>query len=159
MNILIKNLRGLWADVAKTQPARRRRRRQRGMTLVEIMVVVVIMSLVAGVVGVAVFNALGKAQADTARTQIRQLADALDIYKLQHRKYPSTGEGLAALTQSKDGAKPVMDSLPKDPWGNDYVYINPGQHNSSGFDIMSYGEDGVAGGTDDIGNWSAEGKQ
>jgi general secretion pathway protein G len=116
------------------------------------------MSLVAGVVGVAVFNALAKAQSDTARTQIRQLSDALDIYKLQHRKYPGTGEGLMALTQSKDGAKPVMESVPKDPWGNDYVYIFPGQHNSNGVDLMSYGEDGVQGGGDDIANWSTEGQ-
>src|SRR5262245_25280579 len=97
--------------------AARRRRGERGMTLVEIMVVVVIMSLVAGVVGVAVFNALENAQKKTTETQIRQLADSLDIYRLQYRRYPSTAEGLGALTQSKDGGKPVMESLPKDPWG------------------------------------------
>src|SRR5690606_19990638 len=118
--------------------------------------VVVIMSLVAGVVGVAVFNALERAQIDTATTQIRQLSDSLDIYRLQHRRYPSTAEGLSALTQSKDGSKPVMESLPKDPWGNDYVYVFPGVRNPSSFDLMSYGPDGVQGG-DDIGNWTNAG--
>jgi general secretion pathway protein G len=156
---LIETLRRVRRAVSRRAADRpRSRRRQRGMTLVEIMVVVVIMSLVAGVVGVAVFNALAKAQSDTALTQIRQLADALDIYKLQHRKYPSTAEGLRALTQSVSGQKPVMNTLPKDPWGNDYVYIYPGQRNSGSFDLMSYGEDGVAGG-DDITNWSGTGNE
>jgi general secretion pathway protein G len=126
---------------------------ERGMSLVEVMVVVVIMGLVASVVGVAVFNALGKAQRDTAKNQISQLADALDMYKLNYRKYPSTGEGLQSLAQSRGGTPPVMESVPKDPWGNDYVYIFPGQRNTNSFDLMSYGADGAQGGGDDVGNW------
>ena len=133
---------------------------ERGMTLVEIMVVVVIISLVTGVVGVAVFNQLQKAQVETARTQITKISEALELYKLSTRKYPATGEGLAALTQPAGGGKPVMASIPQDPWGNEYVYIFPGNHNSGGgFDLMSYGPDGVQGGGDDIGNWVAEAGQ
>lgn len=126
---------------------------QRGMTLVEIMVVVVIISLVAGVVGVAVLQRLGDAQKKVAYTQIRTLSDALDLYKLSLRNYPSTAEGLGALAAPKGNEKPFLTAVPKDPWGNDYVYIYPGTHNPSGFDLMSYGPDGVQGGGDDVGNW------
>ncbi len=132
---------------------RRRRAAQRGMTLVEIMVVVVIISLVATVVGVSVLSRLDEARKSLAKTQIHNIADALDLYKLSMRNYPSTAEGLQALVSPKNNEKPFLDKVPKDPWGNDYVYIFPGQHNPGGFDIMSYGQDSVPGGGDDIGNW------
>ena len=135
-----------------------RKAAERGMTLVEIMVVVVIISLVAGVVGVAVLNRLNEAQKKVAFTQIKSLSEALELYKLSFRNYPATGEGLLALTAPKGNEKPFMSSLPKDPWGNDYVYIFPGAHNSNGFDLMSYGQDGVQGGGDDVGNWEETGK-
>jgi general secretion pathway protein G len=133
--------------------AGRGRRRERGMTLVEVMVVVVIISLVAGVVGVAVLNRLEKAREKVAFTQIKQIGEALELYKLSLRRYPSTAEGLQALTQPKGNEKPFMNSIPTDPWGNEYVYIYPGTNNTSSFDIMSYGGDGVQGGGDDISNW------
>ena len=63
------------------------------------------------------------------------------------------GEGLNALTSPPQGQQPFMPSIPKDPWGNDFQYIYPGQHNSNGFDLYSYGPDGQAG-NDDIGNWT-----
>ena len=132
---------------------RRRSGAQRGMTLVEIMVVVVIISLVATVVGVSVLSRLDEARKSLAKTQIHNIADALDLYKLSMRNYPSTAEGLQALVAPKNNEKPFLDKVPKDPWGNDYVYIFPGQHNPGGFDIMSYGQDSVPGGGDDIGNW------
>jgi general secretion pathway protein G len=144
-NLLVK----LLADAAP----RRGRKGARGMTLVEIMVVVVIISLVAGVVGVAVLQRLGDAQKKVAFTQIRQISDALDLYKLSMRNYPSTAEGLNALVAPKNGEKPFLPSVPKDPWGNDYVYVYPGTHNAGSFDLMSYGSDGVQGGGDDVGNW------
>ncbi|KAK1548286.1 hypothetical protein Q3G72_001779 [Acer saccharum] len=139
--------------VCAMRPKAARRALQRGMTLVEIMVVVVIISLVAGVVGVAVLQRLGDAQKKVAYTQIRTLSDALDLYKLSLRNYPSTAEGLNALVTPKGNEKPFLSSVPKDPWGNDYVYIYPGTHNPNGFDLMSYGPDGVQGGGDDVGNW------
>ena len=68
-------------------------------------------------------------------------------------RYPSTAEGLAALTAPKGNVQPFMTAIPEDAWGNDYVYIYPGTQNPGGFDLMSYGKDGVQGGGDDIGNW------
>ena len=126
---------------------------QRGMTLIEIMVVVVIISLVAGVVGVQIFGQLKSAQISTAKTQMKQIGEALDLYRLNFRGYPSTAEGLGVLAAPKGNAEPFMPSIPQDPWGNDYVYVYPGTHNSGKFDIMSYGPDAVQGGGDDIGNW------
>jgi general secretion pathway protein G len=139
------------------QMRRGRRAAQRGMTLVEIMVVVVIISLVTGVVGVAVLNRLEKARHEVALTQIKQISDALELYKLSMRNFPSTAEGLQALVTPKGGEKPFMNSIPKDPWGQDFVYVYPGTHNPQGFDIMSYGADQVQGGADDIGNWDMSG--
>lgn len=144
---------------ALCRSARRARRRlpralERGMTLIEIMVVVVIISLVAGVVGVAVLGQLSKAQSKIAYTQIKQISEALELYKLSFRNYPSTGEGLNALVSPKGNEKPFLPTLPKDPWDHDYVYVYPGQHNNDSFDLMSYGPDGVQGGTDDISNWT-----
>jgi general secretion pathway protein G len=128
---------------------------QAGMTLIEIMVVVVIISLVAGVVGVAVLQRLGDAQKKIAFTQLHQIGEALDMYKLSTNKYPSTSEGLQALVHPKDNVQPFMPQVPKDPWGNEFVYVYPGAHQSEGvpFDLMSYGADGVQGGGDDVVNW------
>ena len=125
------------------------------MTLVEIMVVVVIISLVAGVVGVAVLNRLEKARSDVAFTQMKQISEALELYKLSLRQYPSTAEGLQALATPRGNERPFLQNIPKDPWGNDYVYIYPGSHNPGGFDILSKGPDGVEGGSDDVSNWQA----
>jgi len=129
------------------------------MTLIEIMVVVVIISLVAGTVGVSVLNSLQKAKKKLAYTQIKQISEALELYKLSLRHYPSTAEGLPALTAPKGNEKPFMPSIPNDPWDAEYVYIFPGTNNAGSFDLMSYGPDGVQGGGDDIANWkSAEGQ-
>lgn len=140
-------------STAQTKLRAVRRAAQRGMTLVEIMVVVVIISLVAGVVGVAVLNRLNDAQKKVAFTQLKNIGDALDLYKLSMRTYPSTAEGLNALVSPKNGEKPFLPQVPKDPWGQDFVYIYPGTHNQGGFDLMSYGPDSVQGGGDDITNW------
>jgi general secretion pathway protein G len=137
----------------RTITARPGKKRERGMTLIEIMVVVIIISLVAGIVGVQVFNQLGTAKMKVAQTQIKQISEALELYKLSFHQYPSTGEGLQALVAPKGNAKPFMPQVPKDPWDREYVYIYPGSNNANGFDIMSYGEDGVQGGSDDITNW------
>lgn len=131
------------------------RRAQRGMTLIEIMVVIAIIGLIAGVVGVQVFGRLEDAQVETSKTQIKQISDALELYRLSFRNYPSTAEGLPALTAPKGNVQPFMTSIPEDAWGNDFVYIYPGSQNPGGFDLMSYGKDGVQGGGDDIGNWKS----
>ncbi|MEO1480517.1 MAG: type II secretion system major pseudopilin GspG [Myxococcota bacterium] len=132
---------------------------ERGVTLVEIMVVVVIIALVAGIAGVQVFGVLGGAQDSAAWTQMKNIQDSLDIYKLQNRKYPSTAEGLQALTQAKNGREPLMKQVPKDPWGNDFVYVYPGQQNQGGVDLLSYGADGTPGNGDDICSWKSQDDQ
>ena len=146
---------GLWDKLRESSDLRsaKARARQRGMTLIEIMVVVVIISLVAGVVGVQVFGQLKSAQISTAETQIKQIGEALDLYRLNFRNYPSTGEGLASLVSPKGNAEPFMPNIPEDPWGVEYIYIYPGTRNAGRFDLMSNGPDGVQGGGDDIGNW------
>jgi general secretion pathway protein G len=127
---------------------------ERGMTLLEIMVVLVIIGLIAGIIGVNVLGQLEEANVKTASTQIKQIGAALDLYKLSFRTYPSTGEGLQALVTPKGNAQPFMKEIPKDPWDRDFVYIYPGTNNAGGFDLMSYGKDGVQGGGDDVTNWS-----
>jgi len=149
LNRLLELMRNRRPDPAK---GRTPNALERGMTLVEIMVVLVIISLVVGVVGVNVFNTYQKAQRKIAFTQIKSLGDALDLYKLTFHNYPTTGEGLNALVSPKGNEKPIIQQVPKDPWGHDYVYISPGSTSTTGYDLMSYGPDGVQGGGDDITN-------
>ncbi len=139
-------------DVERMAGARRAKR-VRGMSLLEIMVVITLIGLVTAAIGVAVIGQLNKGQADTARNQSYEIAKALDIYKLQNGSYPSTGQGLGVLKDPPKG-KGIMDEIPKDPWGQDYIYTNPGQKNPKKFDIRSKGNDGVEGNEDDVGNWS-----
>ncbi len=132
---------------------RKPRKNQRGLTLIEILVVVTILGLIAGIVGIAVVDALEEAKIDTAKVQIQNISEALDLYKVKYNKYPATAEGLQALTSPPGGKKPVMEVIPKDPWANDYVFVSPGQHNTTKFDLQSKGADGVADSADDIKNW------
>ena len=124
----------------------------RGMSLLEIMIVITLIGLVTATIGVAVIGQLNKGQADTARNQAYEIQKALDIYKLQNGSYPSTGQGLAVLKTPPKG-KAIMDDVPQDPWGQEFIYTNPGQKNASKFDIRSKGNDGVEGNEDDVGNW------
>jgi len=133
--------------------------RTRGFTLIELMVVLAIIALLAGLVGPAVLNQLGGAKTKTARIQIKDLEQALEMYKLDVGRYPSTSAGLEALVQkpgSADGWNgPYLKSdVPKDPWKNDYHYIYPGSR--ADIDIFSLGQDGAQGGDgedSDVGNW------
>ena len=127
------------------------------MTLIEIMVVVVIISLVAGVVGVSVLQRLGDAQVRLAQTQLKNVSEALDLYKLSTNRYPSSAEGLDVLVKPKEGMSPFLPTEPKDPWGNSYGYRYPGQHNQGSFDLWSNGSDGAEGGGDDVTNWDQSG--
>jgi general secretion pathway protein G len=124
----------------------------RGMSLLEIMIVITLIGLVTAAIGVTVMNQLGKGQTDTARNQAYEIAKSMELFKLQVGKYPSTSEGIAALVNPAKG-KPIMDSNPKDPWGNEFIYLNPGQKNPNKFDIRSKGNDGQEGNEDDVGNW------
>ena len=126
-----------------------------GFTLVELLVVVLIISVLATIVAVNVWDKPGKARQAAARAQITNFRTALKMYSMENGGIPTQEQGLAALCQ-KPAAPPVpetypadgyLDSraVPKDPWGNDYVYLVPGSHGER-FEIICYGGDGAPGG-------------
>lgn len=128
----------------------RSNRRQRGFTLLELLVVLVILGMLAALAGPRVMKYVGGAKSDTAKLQIEEFSAALDMYKLEVGRYPNSQEGLQALVQAPGGVAnwngPYLkkNTLPKDPWGNDYHYESPGRHGA--IDIYSYGADGREGG-------------
>ena len=139
--------------IAPARPRRAPRKRQRGLTLIEILVVVTILGLIAGIVGITVANQLEDAKIDTANIQLNNIGDALDLYKIKFNRYPTTAEGLQVLSKPPGGKKPLMETIPKDPWDQDYIFVSPGTHNSAKFDLQSKGPDGVADTEDDVKNW------
>ena len=137
--------------------------RQRGFTLIEIMVVVVILGVLAALVVPQIMSRPDQAKATAAQSDIKAIAMALDIYKLDNHNYPSGQQGLQALVSKPDGYPPArnwnpdgyLKHLPMDPWGNPYQYLMPGSYNDS-YDLFSFGADGQSGGEGlnaDIGNW------
>jgi general secretion pathway protein G len=131
-----------------------------GMTLIEILVVLVLIGIVLGIVGGNFIGRGEKAKADAAKIEIGQISQALDLFKLEIGRYPTSQEGLQALISAPPGVTNwngpywKKSTLPKDPWGNEYKYIAPGQHGP--YDIMSYGADGKEGGegaNKDIMSW------
>jgi general secretion pathway protein G len=152
-------------DTAREAQAPERRRR--GFTLIEIMAVVLIIGLLTTIVGAVVFSQVDSARVTTARTQIKQIEAALDFYRLDNGRYPTSEQGLEALVQRPAIAPEPRNyreegylsggSVPLDPWGIDYEYESPGTHNTRGFDLWSLGADSAPGGegTDaDIPNWT-----
>jgi general secretion pathway protein G len=122
-----------------------------GFTLLELLVVLAILAMLAGLVGPKIMEQFGRGKHDAAVAQIGNLKSALELYKLDSGNYP---QSLEALTKGANGAKSVLDKLPKDPWGNDYHYRFPGEHGD--YDIVSYGADGGSGGegeSRDINSW------
>jgi len=139
------------------------KKQQSGFTLIEIIVVIVIISVLAAVIAPNILGRVDQAQRTAAKADIQSISKALALYKLDNYRYPTTSEGLNALVSNPGSAKnwnQYLDKKPKDPWGNDYQYLSPGQKNKD-FDVWSNGPDGSSGGTDnnaDIGNWNLDEK-
>jgi len=127
---------------------------RRGFTLIEIMVVIAVIAILASLVAPNVFRHVGTANETTARAQIEMLGAALDAYRLDNGRYPTTSQGLSALMTPPGGEGGARNwrgpylrrEVPLDPWGSPYVYRSPGESNPSGFDLVSYGADGRPGG-------------
>lgn len=137
-------------------------RAQKGFTLLEIMVVIVILGLLVAVVAPNVLQNQERAMVEKARADVAMLEQALDMYKLDNFVYPTTDQGLEALVgRPESGPEPrrynsegYIKRLPRDPWGNPYQYLQPGEDQP--FDLYSLGADGELGGEGlaaDIGNW------
>lgn len=138
---------------------------RKGFTLIEIMVVIVILALLAALIGPKIIGRSDDAKLTDAKLQIRNLETALKLYKLDNGVYPTTEQGLQSLiTKPTAGQIPKnyrqegyleSKSLPRDPWGTDFVYLSPGEHGD--YDLCSFGSDGVKGGEgkgEDICNWN-----
>lgn len=138
-----------------------------GFTLIEIMVVIVILAMLAALVGPKLMGRTDDAKIQTTRTQISNMETALKLYKLDNGTYPSTEQGLNALvTKPTVGVIPKnykgegyleKKQVPKDGWGNDYLYVSPGEHGD--YDLFSYGADGAKGGdgkNSDITTWETK---
>ena len=139
----------------------------RGFTLIELMVVIVILGILAGLIIPRIMGRPEEAKRLKANLQIESLETAIKLYKLDNGMYPDTEQGLQALVEQPETGtipkkwrkKGYLDKgrLPKDPWGNEFIYLSPGAHGE--YDIISYGSDGVPDGEDknkDINSWEIE---
>lgn len=132
----------------------KQKRKQQGFTLIEIMVVVVIIGMLATLILPKVLGRQDEAFIAKAKSDIRALSSSIKLYKLDNYKFPAS---LNDLVSGGTKGRGYLDKVPKDPWGNEYQYANPGSHMD--FDVWSFGTDGTSGGSDtgqDIGNWNMD---
>jgi len=133
--------------------------KQSGFSLLEVMVVLVIIGMIMSIVAPNIMGQQEEAAIDKAHLDIQQIEDALSLYKLKNKAYPTTEQGLEALVTKPSGDptpknwRQYLNKTPMDPWENPYKYLSPGSHGD--FDIYSFGPDGVQG-DDDIGNWTVD---
>ena len=143
------------------------RNNERGFTLIEIMVVMAILALLAALVAPKIMGRSDDAKIADAKVQIKNLETALKLYKLDSGNYPATEQGLKALIEKPTTgqiprnykAEGYLESkkVPQDPWGNDFVYLSPGEHGD--YDLYSLGADGVKGGEGknaDLQSWNLQ---
>ena len=135
--------------------------KDRGFTLIELLLVLVILAILAGLVVPRFAKRSEQAKITAAGTDISNIEVAIDAFEVDCGRYPTSQEGLSVLlvqpsnTKNWHGPYFKKEVIPKDPWGNPYVYRYPGQHNTNGYDLYSFGPDGQDGGGDDIDNWSS----
>ena len=145
----------------------RKKNRQAGFTLIELMVVIVILGILAGLIIPRIMGRPDEARVAKAKIQMEALESALKLYKLDNGSYPTTEQGLNALVEAptvgnipknwRQGGYLEKSKVPKDPWGNDFIYLSPGNHGD--FDLTCLGADGEPGGegvNKDINNWESE---
>jgi general secretion pathway protein G len=139
----------------------------KGFTMIELMVVIVILGILAAIIAPRLVGRTDEARITKARVDITNLETALKLYKLDNGVYPTTEQGLQALVEApetgtaprswREGGYLEKNRVPKDPWGNEFVYLSPGANGD--FDLSSYGADGLAGGEGinaDINNWEID---
>lgn len=140
-------------------------RSKAGITLIEIMIAITIIAIIGIVVYPMIMSLPEKARTEAAKQQIQSFGLALSLYSLDNGFYPTTDQGLMALIQKPESEPSPMNyneggymkskSVPKDPWGREYIYVSPGEHGND-YEIMSYGADGLEGGEGknaDIKSW------
>ena len=152
-------------SVRRAHPATVFEMTSRGFTLIEVLVVVVILSILAALIVPRIMDRPDQARIIAAKSDIQAVTNALKLYRLDNGVYPTTEQGLQALAKKPErGEIPrnwkssgYLDRLPRDPWKNDYQYLNPGLHGE--IDVFSFGADGQPGGDGinaDIGSWNID---
>jgi general secretion pathway protein G len=137
-----------------------KRFQRKRFTLIEVVIVIVILVTLASVATPMYLNYVKQANVGAAKTQVKMLSDAIEGYKLDNKNYPESESGLQALIENVDDLETwkgpyIKGVIPKDPWGNEYVYRCPGEDDRP-FEVISYGADGEAGGEGenaDISSW------
>ena len=142
----------------------KKKNQRAGFTLIELIVVIVILGILASLIAPKVLKRADQALLVKAQQDMRSIESALQLYRLDNYKYPSSAQGLEVLVVKPADVKAAtwqdggyLKKVPKDPWGNLYIYVYPGQHGD--FDLTSLGADGAIGGTksnSDINNWELD---